>query len=159
MQTTVTEPVLAIRGDDLFLHVGTAAEVQAHLNDAAADSGIPISPNLEYFDATGLRLQFGSTALEAVPGQVPPTDLDRLILVDRIDLVHAKLQVHLDRAIRDTPAGQQAPPAVRVPRVTGPLLDVLRTLSLLTGPLPSPSQPTPGDFIHKIVYHLTGIPH
>jgi hypothetical protein len=155
----VTEPVLAIRTDDLFLHVGPSAVVSGHLNAVAADSGVPISPNLEFYDATGLRLALGEDGFTPVPDQPEPTDLDRQILVDWIDLVHAELQVLLDRTIRDTPAGERPLPALRIPRFGGPLAGVLQTIARLAGDLPAPEDTTPGDVWHKIFYHLTGTRH
>ena len=155
----VTEPVLAIRTDDLFLHIGPAAVVSGHLKAVAAESGEPISDTLEFYDATGLRLVLGDEGFTPVPGQREPTDLDRQILVDWIDLVHAKLQVLLDRKIRDTAEGEQPLPALRVPHFSGPLAGVLSTIARLAGDLPAPEDPTPGDVWHKIFYHLTGIRH
>src|SRR5688500_3251543 len=96
----VTDPGLAIRDDD-FVHVGDAAELHKHLKDWADSLGMPVSTDIEYYDAEGFRLKRLTDGFDQVAGQPDPTDFDRLDLVDRIDRVHATLQVLANREIRN----------------------------------------------------------
>ncbi|MCX6464687.1 MAG: hypothetical protein NTW05_14025 [Pseudonocardiales bacterium] len=159
MRVVQDEPVLAIRADDGFMHVSTAQALLEHVSEIVGDP----SPQLEFYDGAGRQLHVVNGALEpmTVPdpaGGPNPVEVvaDPQLLVDRIDVVLARTQVALDRAVAPLDVGGR--PVRRIPRVSGELPVVLHLLSCLGGELESHANPGPATGWHA-VYHLLGFRH
>ncbi len=145
--------VLAITPQDNLLHVGTAAALLGHLHEEDLD--------LEFYDATGQRLRpVKDAATGKTDGLVPdpeagsPGAADRQLLIDRIDVFQARVQVVLDRRMAEGYYDPDPPPWVRAPRVDGELKEMLLALDALDGSLPDPTEPDPGSPLHNL-WHAT----
>lgn len=142
--------VLAIATDDRIMHVGPAFTVLDHVREGTD----PPPADLEFYDASARRLTVVGGDL-AVDHATPA--LDERFLLDRIDVVQARMQVALDRhpLVPDTEGDRVL---TRLPRVSGELPEVLTLLAVLNGDLPAVSDPDPGPPWHLIA-HLLGIAH
>lgn len=142
--------VLAIAADDRIMHVGPGFTVLDHLREGTD----PPPADLEFYDSAARRLAVVGGDL-AVDHSAPAPDAQ--LLLDRIDVVQARMQVALDRQplVPDTPGDRVL---TRLPRVSGELPEVLAVLAFLNGDLPAASDPNSGPPWHMIA-HLLGIAH
>lgn len=149
----VGEVVMAISTDNRRMHVGRGLSVVAHLLD---DGGIP--EDMQLFDETGQELALDRSGNDVVAVGDAPDDTTRRVLTHRIDTVQAHIQLLLtENPLEATPASPIQP--TLLPRVSGELRDVMRTLAWLTGDLGLHTSPSPGDTWHKIWYHVPGRAH
>lgn len=142
--------VLAIAEDDGLMHVGPGFAVLDHIRLGTE----PPPADLEFYDESGRRLTVVGADLVVDPSATPP---DETLLLDRIDVVQARMQVALDRQplIPDTPGDRVI---TRLPRVTGELPEVLQVLAFLNGDLPAKDDPDSGPPWHMVA-HLLKIAH
>jgi hypothetical protein len=145
-----TTIVLAIADDDRILHVGPAFTVLDHVREGTD----PPPADLEFYDYSARRLTVVGGDL-AVDHSAPAPDAQ--LLLDRIDVVQARMQVALDRQplVPDTPGDRVM---TRLPRVSGELPEVLQVLAFLNGDLPAVSDPNSGPPWHQVA-HLFGVAH
>lgn len=142
--------VLAIATDDRIMHVGPAFALLDHVREGTD----PPPADLEFYDASARRLAVVGGDL-AVDHATPA--LDERFLLDRIDVVQARMQVALDRhpLVPDTEGDRVI---TRLPRVSGELPEVLDVLAFLGGDLPAANDPSSGPPWHMVA-HLLGIAH
>lgn len=145
-----TTIVLAIAADDRLLHAGQAFTVLDHVRQGTD----PVPADLEFYDAQGRRLTVVGGDL-AVDTGAPA--VDEQLLLDRIDVVQARMQVALDRQPL-VPATQGERVMTRLPRVSGELPEVVALLAFLNGDLPAVNDPNSGPPWHQVA-HLFGIAH
>lgn len=149
---TAAPPVVAITVDDTLLHIAPAAEVLAHLADEAGHPGA-LDPQLwEFFAADGTVLTqetdpgTGAVTLAPDTSLAAPADLDRRLLLDRIDSFLAKVQVLLTRDLQTGVAAEHT----RVPRLSGDLPDVVAGLAAVLTVPKSVVQPDSRDWVHNL---------
>ena len=153
------EPVVAITADDTLLHIASPGDVLDHLGQEAGHPGAAVDPQTwQFYSATGAVLVqvtdqvTGVVTFEADATAAEPTDLDRQLLLDRIDAFLARVQVELTR---DLLLGID-PEHRRVPRITGDLRDVVVGLAaVMTVPV-SIVQPDSRSWIHNLGHRLRG---
>ncbi|HEY5845437.1 MAG TPA: hypothetical protein VIT42_01485 [Microlunatus sp.] len=169
--------VLAIAHDDTLLHVGSAAEVLAHL--APSIPGRPQSSSstgshaftlpagtrisvkstpaisLQLFDSRGVRLTIHSPRKHpAVAAVFPPDTVPERVLLARISAVLDHMQKALDANPDLGKDGRIQHDSV--PRPDGSLIDVLTQLAALFEPL-DPRIPTNrGNWLHNLA-HAAGL--
>lgn len=146
------EPIVALTVDDRLLHIAPAAEVLTHLQQEAGPN-VALDPSTWNFfrkDGIPLVLQTDSTTGGATlvedTTKPPPEDLDRQLVLDRIDLFLARVQVVLDRELKKGISSTHT----RVPRLTGDLPDVVTGLAAVMTVPQSTSQPHIRDFVHNL---------
>ena len=149
-------PIVALTVDDTLLHIAPAAEVLAHLADEAGQPGALDPGTWQFFAKDGTPLHQVTdpvtevVTLEPDAAAAPPEELDRTLLLDRIDVFLARVQVELTR---DLLAGVD-PVHRRVPRFTGDLPDVVTGLAaVLTVPV-SVVQPHSKNWVHNLGHRL-----
>lgn len=142
--------VLAIADDDRILHVGPAFTVLDHVREGTD----PPPADLEFYDSSARRLAVVGGDLAVDPSGPAP---DAQLLLDRIDVVQARMQVALDRQplVPDTPGDRVM---TRLPRVSGELPEVLAVLAFLNGDLPAVTDPNSGPPWHQVA-HMFGVAH
>jgi hypothetical protein len=153
------EPVVAITADDTLLHIASPDDVLDHLGQEAGNPGVAVdSQTWQFYSANGVALvqatdpATGAVTLVADTSAAEPTDLDRQLLLDRIDAFLARVQVELTR---DLLLGID-PEHRRVPRISGDLRDVVVGLAaLMTVPV-SIVQPDSRSWIHNLGHRLRG---
>lgn len=151
-------PVLAITASNTLLHVAPAAKVLEHIDaeDGIAEEGMPL-PDWEYFDATGRPLdrieENGVSVLRADETLPEPGELERRLLVDRIDVFLAAVQVLLTSDLVDG----IIPEHIRVPRATGDLREVLVGLAAVMSLPADVTEPDiRQDWLHNFGHRLFG---
>lgn len=151
-------PVLAITGSNTLLHVALAAKVLEHVDaeDDIAEEGVP-QPDWTFFDATGRPLERvevdGVSLLHADPTLPEPGELERRLLVDRIDAFLAAVQVLLTSDLVDG----IIPEHIRVPRATGDLREVLVGLAaVMSLPVDVTEPDIRQDWLHNFGHRLFG---
>ena len=151
------DPIVAITADDTLLHIAPPADVLDHLGQEAGSPGAAVDPQIwQFYRADGVALVqvtdpgTSVVTLEADTTAAEPTDLDRQLLLDRIDAFLARVQVELTR---DLLLGID-PEHRRVPRITGDLRDVVVGLAaVMTVPV-SIVQPDSRSWIHNLGHRL-----
>lgn len=145
-------PIVAITVDDTLLHIASADDVLAHLAAEAGRAGALDPLVWEFFAKDGTVLTqhtdagTGAVTLEPDPALPAPAELDRRLLLDRIDSFLARVQVLLTRDLQTGIAAQH----VRVPRLTGDLPDVVTGLAAVMTVPKSIAQPDSRDWIHNL---------
>jgi hypothetical protein len=156
--TPPAAPVVAITVDDDLLHIAPPAEVLAHLADEAGGPGAVDPLTWEFFAADGTVLSkvtdqaTARTTLEPDAEATPPTDLDRQLLVDRIDAFLARVQVQLDRDLQTGMVAEHR----RVPRLSGELPEVVAGLAAVLQVPVTITQPDSRNWVHNLGHRLRG---
>jgi len=156
--TPPAAPVVAITVDDDLLHIAQPAEVLAHLADEAGGPGAVDPSTWEFFAADGTVLSqvtdqsTAKVTLEPDPEATPPTDLDRQLLLDRIDAFLARVQVQLDRDLQTGMVAEHR----RVPRLSGELPDVVAGLAAVLLVPVTITQPDSRNWVHNLGHRLRG---
>jgi hypothetical protein len=145
-------PIVAITVDDTLLHVAPAGDVLPHLAAEAGRPGVLDPLVWEFFAKDGTVLAqhtdpgTGAVTLEPDPAFPAPEELDRRLLLDRIDSFLARVQVVLTRDLQTGIAAEH----VRVPRLTGDLPDVVTGLAAVMTVPRSIVQPDSRNWIHNL---------
>jgi hypothetical protein len=156
--TPPAAPVVAITVDDDLLHIAAPTEVLAHLADEAGGPGAVDPLTWEFFAADGTVLSqvtdqaTARVTLEPDPEATPPTDLDRQLLLDRIDAFLARAQVQLDRDLQTGMVAEHR----RVPRLSGDLPDVVAGLAAVLHVPVTITQPDSRSWVHNLGHRLRG---
>ena len=151
-----SEPVVALTVDDSLLHVAPAAEVLSHLLAEAGPNGSLDPSQWEFFGRDGTMLALEADPATGAPTLVEnaaagePSDLDRRLLLDRIDAFLARAQVTLTRELQIGVSSVHR----RVPRLTGDLPDVVAGLALLMSLPESVNQPHSRNWVHNLGHRL-----
>jgi hypothetical protein len=151
-------PVVAITVDDDLLHIAPPTEVLAHLADEAGGPGALDPLTWEFFAADGTVLSqvtdqaTAGVRLEPDPEATPPTELDRQLLLDRIDAFLARAQVQLDRDLQTGMVAEHR----RVPRLSGDLPDVVAGLAAVLHVPVTITQPDSRSWVHNLGHRLRG---
>jgi len=151
-------PVVAITVDDDLLHIAAPTDVLAHLADEAGGPGVVDSLTWEFFAADGTVLSqvtdqaTAKVTLEPDPEATPPTDLDRQLLLDRIDAFLSRAQVQLDRDLQTGMVAEHR----RVPRLSGDLPDVVAGLAAVLHVPVTITQPDSRSWVHNLGHRLRG---
>lgn len=149
-------PVVALTVDDTLLHIAPAAEVLAHLADEAGRPGALDARMWQFFATDGTALVqvtdpvTGAVTLGPDPAATAPEELDRRLLLDRIDSFLARVQVELTRDLLTGIAS----PHRRVPRLDGDLPDVVTGLAAVLTVPTSVTQPDSRDWVHNLGHRL-----
>ena len=112
----------------------------------------------EFFAADGTVLSqvtdqaTAKVTLEPDPEATPPTDLDRQLLLDRIDAFLARVQVQLDRDLQTGMVAEHR----RVPRLSGELPDVVAGLAAVLQVPVTITQPDSRNWVHNLGHRLRG---
>ena len=156
--TPPAAPVVAITVDDDLLHIAPPTEVLAHLADEAGGPAAVDPLTWEFFAADGTVLSqvtdqaTAAVRLESDPEATPPTDLDRQLLLDRIDAFLARAQVQLDRDLQTGMVAEHR----RVPRLSGDLPDVVAGLAAVLHVPVTITQPDSRSWVHNLGHRLRG---
>lgn len=152
--------ILAISDDHRVLHAGRADSVHDHVTrppDPEHNDPGGIPAGLRFYDRAGQRLIATDDLFEPDPAEDAPCDVDRRHLTDRVALVLARWQVHLNEnpLVPDSPGD---PVITRVPRIDGEFGDIVTCLAALIGDLPAGNDPNTGTAWHGVA-HIFGFAH
>lgn len=148
-------PVVALTVNDSLLHIAPVAEVLDHLTEEAG-SPEAVDPGVwEFFTKDGTVLTLGADpgtgalTLTAAAEAAPPSDLDRQLVLDRIDAFLARVQV---KQTRNLVRGEEADHR-RVPRLTGDLPDVVVGLAAVLTVSADPD-PHSTNWVHNLGHRI-----
>jgi hypothetical protein len=157
--------ILAITTTDTLIHVGRGADLLPHVAQEKSDyegTG-QTPPDWQFYDAKGADQQLvhdgegHPTGFEPVDPSAPdPGDAVRALLVDRIRVFQARVQVVLDQRIADGDYEGDPEARRRAPVVDGELTDVLAALEVLGGRAKPPGEPDPGSWLHNLWHAAFG---
>lgn len=151
--------VLAIAENDTLVHVGPAEDLAFHYDqEQPAPPEGKQWPAVEFYDNEGFHLVHVPVAppadagFDRDAGYPEPTDADRQLLLDRIDLALAHAQVGRDRLLA---AGSTFEGPERIVRVSGDLPTVLMALDAVDQ-LGSHSDTSRGGWFHNLMHSVFG---